>query len=439
MTDTIRQATAGRFRGTLTPLNIHDFRLLISSDFLWWATRFMEMTVVGWLVLELTDSAWQVTVIGFYRSAPFLIVGFFSGPLIDRFGRRKVILWSQAANLLISAAIALLLWLDRLAFWHLAVSALLIGAAWSVDWPARRSFVPDLVGKAHTIEAMLLENLAQNIARIIGPFLGGALIAVISVTGAYSVLATISALALLILFGLSKRPIPRTQKIKTASPWAGTVEGWRYVRRNQPILGTLLITTIMNFLVFPYMFLLPVFARDVLHQGPTGLGILGAGAGVGAFIGLLLIGRLRRLISPGWIFGVGSLSQALIILIFSLSDNFSLSLLMLILSGIGQACFGTMQSAIMLLSASDEMRSRAMGTLVLAIGAGPLGQLQIGGLAEAFGAPLAVALHSTLGALSMVGIMVGLPGFRGKLSAGDEIQPPEQQARSDLGGTKSRL
>jgi hypothetical protein len=112
-----------------------------------------------------------------------------------------------------------------------------------------------------------------------------------------------------------------------------------------------------------------------------------------------------------------------VILVFSMSGNFSLSLAMLILAGIGQACFGTMQSAIMLLAASDEMRSRAMGTLVLAIGVGPLGQLQIGGLAETFSAPLAVSLHATIGALLMVGVMIGLPGFRGQIR---DTQTPVQ-------------
>jgi MFS family permease len=424
-TTDVSAISRGPFRGAFAPLNVLDFRLLISSDFLWWATRFMEMTVVGWLVLELTDSAWQVTLVSFYRSVPFLVAGFFSGSIIDRFGRHRVIIWSQTVNVLVSAIIALLLWLDRLAFWHLVVSAVIIGAAWSLDWPARRSFVPDLVGKVHTVEAMLLENFAQNIARIIGPFLGGSLIAAISVTGAYTAVAAISALALVMLFGLSRQPRPRSHKF-SASPWADIVEGLRYVRHNQPILGTLIITMIMNFLVFPYIFLLPVFARDILNQGPAGLGILGSGAGIGAFIGLLIIGRIRNLVSPGWIFGLGSLFQAVVILIFSISDNFTLSLVMLVLAGIGQACFGTMQSAIMLLAASDEMRSRAMGTLVLAIGAGPLGQLQIGALAEAFGAPPAVGLHSTAGALFIMATVIGLPRFRGKIEVSEDSQASAQ-------------
>src|SRR5688572_12733590 len=173
------------FQGVLAPLNNYDFRLLVSSNFLWWTTRFMEMTVVGWLVLDLTDSPWQVSVAGFYRSVPFLIAGFWSGAIIDRLGRRKVIVYAQTVTTLSSILIVILLWLDRLAYWHLIVSVTAIGLAWSLDWPARRSFVPDLVGKAQTIDALLLENFIQNVARILGPFLGGSLIAAIRMEGAY--------------------------------------------------------------------------------------------------------------------------------------------------------------------------------------------------------------------------------------------------------------
>jgi MFS family permease len=393
-------------------LAIADFRRLALSNFLWWQANLMEQVVLGWLVLELTDSAWLVALAGFARSAPYLLSGFISGLVIDRFGRRKIILAAQVCNTLVYGVTAALLWLDQLLFWHLIAGALIAGAAWSLDWPARRSLVPDLVGKERTIDAMIVENFVQNFSRILGPFTGGALIAVLGSQGCYWIMTAISALTLVMLSGLAHRPIPQTALPTRRSPWATAKEGLHYVRNNEPILGVLLITALMNMLAFPYMTLLPVFARDVLDQGPVGLGILGAGNGIGAFLGLLAINGLRHRINPGWIFGIGSCFQAVALLGFANSTFFGLSLALLISSGLGQACFSTMQSSIILLAASDEMRSRAMGTLVLAIGAGPLGRLQAGALAESLGAPLAVTVQTALAALLVGAVILKLPGLR---------------------------
>ena len=410
------------FRGMLAPLTIADFRKLWAGNAVWWGTRFMEFIVIGWLVLDLTDSPLQVAAMGFYRSIPFLIVGFLSGPVIDQLGRRKTILIAQLANWLITSTIAILLWFDVLALWQLAVGSFLMGVAWSIDWPARRSFVPDLVGKTRTVDALLLENFGQNIARIAGPYFGGILIDSFGPRGAFATMAILSGLTFVILLSLSDQPVPRNTSAAQTSPFTTIREGLSYVRHSQPIMGALTITVIMNFLVFPYVTQLPVFARDVLGQGPTGLGTLGAASGLGAFLGLFIINRVRQYFSNGWIFIVGTCFQSMVLFAFAASEVYALSFALLFLAGIGQSCFGIMQSSIILLAASDEMRSRAMGTLVLAIGAGPLGQLEIGALAESLGAPLAVRIHTGIATLAIIITAFALPGLR---------QPPASENRSN--------
>ncbi len=397
---------------TLAPLQSADYRRLLSSNFLWWLARFMEVVAMGWLVLELTDSAWMVAVIGFFRSLPLILFGFFGGSIIDRFGRRPVILASQSATFAVYASLTLLLASGRLALWHLAVGAFILGCAWSIDWPARRALLPDLVGKAHTVDAMLLENFAQSCARMLGPWAGGVLLATQGATGCFVLLAIVSGVTLLNLWPLSQRTIERSDLRPSASPWSMLGESLRYAGRSQPILGVLLITLIVNMLLMPYMTLLPVFARDVLGRGPVGLGLLAAAAGVGSFAGLLVINRLRRSVSNGSIFIAGTLGLSVTLLVFSQSTFYPLSWLMLLFAGIGQACFGTMQSSIILLGASDEMRSRTMGLVVLAIGGGPLGQLQTGALAESYGAPFALSLQAVMAGVLIAVIGVKLPGLR---------------------------
>ncbi len=400
------------FSGVLAPLSVPDCRRLLLGNALWWQSRFMEMIATGWLVLEITNSAWLVALVGFYRSAPLLVLGFFSGQVADRLGRRSVILCSQGAVLAVTIAIFLLLWTGRLAFWHLALSAVLLGTAWGVDWPARRALLPDLIGRERTMDGMLLEGFFQNIGRVIGPFGAGIFIELLGVTGCFAVLAGLSALALLILLGLSRQPAQPSGRSKKATPWTTMVEGLRYVRGHPTIPGVLLVTVTINILVFPYQTLLPVFARDILGQGPVGLGLLDAAGGIGAFVGLLVVNGLRRFLSPGRIYAGGSLFLSIAVVAFAASTSYPLSVALLILAGMGHACFSVMQSTIVLTSSSDDMRDRAMGTLVLAIGGGPMGRLQTGVLASAFGAPTAVGLTCTIAALTVLGVTAAFSGLR---------------------------
>lgn len=396
----------------LAPLANRDYKFLLISNFLWWQARWMELIVNGWLALELTDSPWMVALIGFFRSFPILIFGIFSGPIIDRFGRRACIQVAQCATFLNATVVALLLWLQLLNYWHLAIAAFIMGAIWSVDWPARRALIPDLVGKKLTIDAMLLENFAQNTSSIVGPFLSGAFIALLGGAGGYTLIAVVALLALLTLLQLSKQPIPQSAMPDGSSPLRRIASGLHYVRQDQLLIGVMLISLLMNFLAFPYANLLSVFARDVLDQGPLGLGILGSASGIGAFVGLLLINKIRYIFGIQWIFVVGSAFFCLILLLFSFSTNVYLSFVLLAISGIGRVCFGVMQTSIILLTVSDEMRSRVMGSLTIFIGAGPFGRLQTGGLAEAIGAPLAVGGQAGLAIVLLAAVTLFLPQYR---------------------------
>jgi predicted MFS family arabinose efflux permease len=187
-------------------------------------------------------------------------------------------------------------------------------------------------------------------------------------------------------------------------------EGLRYVRANQTILAVVLITLIMNMWIFPYVSLLPVFARDVLHTGPAGLGFLSTGTGVGSFLGLVVLHFLRQRFNVGTLFVVGTGWMCVALAVFALSHVYALSWAMLLCAGMGMACFGTLQSTIVLLATSDAMRSRVMGIVVLAIGGDPLGQLQIGMLAERFGVQTTLAGQASAALLVLVVIVLVAPG-----------------------------
>jgi predicted MFS family arabinose efflux permease len=174
-------------------------------------------------------------------------------------------------------------------------------------------------------------------------------------------------------------------------------EGLAYVLRTPVILGVLAITAVMNLLAFPYQHMVPVVAKQVLGLGPQLTGLLLAADGLGAFSGSLFVASLREVKRKGRLFVVGAVLLMGAVLLFSLSPWYLLSFGVLFMAGAGTACFATMQSSLILTSASDAMRGRAMGTLMLAIGFGPLGALQVGALASALGAPLAMTVSAGSG------------------------------------------
>lgn len=420
-----------RVRGTdrwaLAPLSVPDFRRLLGGNALWWLTMFMETIAIGWLVLELTNSAWSLALVGFCRSIPLLLFGFAAGALTDRIGRRRVILTAQAVTLTLYGLMAWLAWAGVIGVWQLGLISFGLGCAWAFDWPARRAVIPDLIGKALTLDAMLLESFLQGIARMAGPVLAGWLIAVYGAAGCFAAMALFSAAALWSLLGLPRSPAVTTTHVK-GSAWSSLGASIRYAAGNQVILGVLLITIVLNLWLIPYMTLLPMFARDVLGQGPVGLGLLGAASGIGSFIGLLLIGVLRRSVSNGMIFLGGTFALAMALVVFSQSTWYGLSWAMLLIAGIGQLCFGIMQSSIILIAAIDEMRSRVLGLLVIAIGADPFGKLETGLLAELFGAPAALGIQAVLGAIAVAVIAIALPGLRGRASNEPPIPAPASAA-----------
>jgi hypothetical protein len=177
-------------------------------------------------------------------------------------------------------------------------------------------------------------------------------------------------------------------------------------------MGVLGVTVILNCFMFPYQQLLPVFARDVLNTGPVGLGLLASADGIGALISALVIMTQGDIKRTGRFFLIGSLGMTSFILLFSASLWLGISIALLIMGGIAHIGFSTMQSTIILSAASEQMRGRAMGTLVLAIGSQPLGMLFVGGLANGVGAPLAISLSTLICLISTSAIAILMPKLR---------------------------
>lgn len=380
----------------------------------WYSARWMDLFVLQWQVLLLTDSAFQVTLIGFYRLAPMFAIGLFTGVLADRVDRRKVILFAQLWNAGAAALIALLLLTDRLALWHLAVLVTAFGFSWALDMPSRRSYIYDLMGPRRAVNAMALEHLGMDGAKVAGPVLGGLLWPLIGAGGCLLLLSVGYVVNFGLYLGLS--PAPPADRGPRQPVLSNLRDGIRYVLTDPVILGILGVTVAMNLLAFPYQQVVPVVARKVLGLGPRLTGVLLAADGLGAMTGSLVLASRRRIPYKGRVFALGSACLMLAIFCLSFSRWYLVSFALLFVAGCGTACFAACQSSVIMLSASDAMRGRAMGTLMLAIGFGPLGALVIGALATWLGAPLAMRAMTGAGLVVLATLLwraTELRAFRG--------------------------
>lgn len=406
------------------PLKSEGFRLLWLSSLVWYFARWMDILAFGWLTLQLTNSPWLVALIGFYRNALIPIFAIFAGAIADRFDRRVLIIIAETTNVACMAAIAFLYFSGNLAYWHLAAASLLLGLAWSLEWPCRRALMPDLAGQELMVPAIVLDNISMNVNKVLGPILGGLIVALLGLGGAFAFLAFAYSLGLIPLglllrsrFNINK---PRAQTVPTLRLIG---EGLRFCAGNAPVRGVLLVTVAMNLFAFPYIQILSVFARDILQVGPEGYGIISAGDGLGSLIGAIALLNMKRFGRQGWIFVLGSVGMCLALVLFAFAPFFALSMAFLIIAGIAHAGFSTFQSTIILSAADERMRGRAMGVLTLAIGSSPVGIILIGIIAGVFGAPLAVASMALAGAVAIAGIGALTPGL---------LAHPEKVAPEDV-------
>ena len=423
---TAPRSVPGRVRSlrTFQAFNNPQFRLLWPANFFSHISRWNQMTLLSWLVLDLTGSPWRVALVGAFGFAPTLLLGVIGGLLADRMDRKRLLMMTQSMSLAVTVAMTVVLFTDQVEFWHAYIVIFANGTGQALDFPSRRSIVHDLMGRSGVTNALAVDSIGMHSSRMVGPALAGVLITVIDVSGAYIVVSAfhLATLTLTRSLKLPKRRSEQTERVRSQGVARNLAEGFRYVAGQNTIRAAVIITVLMNLLLFPYQQMVPVIAKNVLDVGPGLMGLLLASEGFGALIGAVGIASTANITHHGRLFLGGSLLSLLAILAFSASGYYGLSLPILIISGLGTAGFGTMQATIVILVAREEMRGRALGVMSLAIGASPLGALLVGGLASVFGPTEAVALMASVGIVSVALVGVLMPSLKRRIEP-DEGPP----------------
>ncbi len=393
---------------TFKSLGHGNFRLLWFGLLFSSAGQWIQQVTIGWLVYELTGSAALLGVVNGLRAVPFLLTGPLAGVLADRVDRRRLMFWTQVFLLVWSFLFGLDIALGYLQVWHIFVFTLVTGVAWSFNQPVRQSVVPNVVPREDLPNAIALNSAGFNITRVVGPGLGGLLIALVGVAGNFFIQSAAYVGVAVMTYRLKLPPIKG--RLGQASVLKDLREGVGFVLGHVQLRNQMLMGLIPTVLALPYISIMPVYASDVLGVGPEGLGLLMSAPGVGAVIGTLLIASSPRLQSRPAVLYVAAVCLGLSLVTLALMRSVVPALVVLVLVGGFQIAYMSTNNTLLQLICPDHMRGRVMSLYMLNQGLMPLGSLLAGGIAQLWGAPVAFAFMGL--SVILVSFAVGLPGIR---------------------------
>jgi len=409
---TTDRTNLARWRLLLRALHARNYRLFFEGQSVSLIGTWMTRVATSWLVYRLTDSPFLLGLTSFSSQIPILFLAPFAGVWVDRWDRHRTLVVTQTLSMLQSFALAVLALSHVITIWEILALSLFQGAVNSFDMPARQSFVVQMIERREDLgNAIALNSSMVNGARLIGPAIAGLIIAAVGegycfLIDGLSYLAVIASL-------LAMRVPPRPANLRPAMLATELREGWRYVRRSDPIRSVLLFLVLVSLVGMPYTVLMPIFASAVLHGNAHTLGFLMAAVGLGALTGAVtlamrpsVLGLGRIIVWSAGLFGVGLIGLGVS------------RLLWLSLAAVATAGFGMMRhmastNTILQTIVDEQKRGRVMAYYSMAFqGLAPFGSLAAGALAARVGAPWTIVSGGALCLAGAAAFAAHLPAMR---------------------------
>jgi MFS family permease len=378
-----------------------DFRRLWLIGLVVFSVRWLEMLAVAVFAYQRTCSPLVVALLTVLRMLPMALFGALIGAAAERIERRTALVLVMASMLLCSLVLALLAWSHALEVWHLALASFISGLTWTTDNPVRRTMIGEVVGPERMSAAMSIDVGANNASRMLGPTVGGILLATLGIGGAFTVSVTGYLVAVIIALRVRHRNTAMSST--AAGVLERMIEGLVLVRRDPRLSGTMIVTVIYNTFGWPFTSMIPVIGQDNLGLGPAGIGLLASMDGIGAFCGAIAIALFVKPPHFARTF-IGGVAISLSMLpVFALAPGPAFAGAALLLTGLANSGFSIMQATLVYLAAPPEMRGRVFGVLSVCIGVGMIGFLHLGWLAGLLGASWAIV---TIGAEGLVALLL---------------------------------
>ncbi len=364
-------------------LRHRDFRLYAGGMAVSLAGTWMQNLAQAWLVYRLTRSEWMLGLTWFCASVPVLILSPIAGAVADRFPRRRIVMVTQAVGMAQAAVLAALTLSGHVEIWHVLALAAVLGVSNAFDIPSRQALFIRLVGKDDLLNAISLNSATFNAARIVGPSLGGFIVARWG-EGACFLLNAMTYLA--VLASLAAMRLREERQVQVESPLEGLKAGVGFVMKTPEVKALLMLCGMIAIATSPGSTLAPVFAEEIFGMGSQGLGFLTAGMGAGAILGTLNLARRKATKGlPNVIFS-SALTLTAAMAVFAVSPSFWLCLAMMPVIGMSVMRQSASANTVIQMSIPDAYRGRVMGLYSMAvIGMTPIGSLMSGAMAEAVG------------------------------------------------------
>lgn len=375
---------------SLPALVSKEFRLFWFGQIVSLSGTWIQSVAQQWLVLKLTGSAFKLGLVTTVQFTPLLLLTLVGGAVTDRVTKRNLLLLTQILSGLLALLLGVLVQTGSVQYWHVLAIAGALGTVNAFYTPARQAFVPELVDKDALLNAVALNSAIFNGARVIGPALGGILIATIGLSLNFYLNAASYLAVILGLLAIRPRPAIRTEEEQNL--WQTMVQGLQYITANPVIYTVLAMIGVASIFGLNFTTLLPLFARYVLHVGSDGYGFLAAAMGFGSLCGAIALAFFnRREHARRYIF-TGAIVFSIAEFLLGLSRNYGLSLALLVVVGLFMTLFTTTANTRVLSLTPSHLQGRVMSVYSLMfLGLTPFGSLVSGAIAQRFGTPVALA------------------------------------------------
>ncbi|EGD49450.1 major facilitator superfamily MFS_1 [Ruminiclostridium papyrosolvens DSM 2782] len=365
------------------------------------------------LAYKLTDSPFLLGLVGALQFLPVLLFSLFAGVIIDRFPKKKLLIITQSASMLITLILAILAFTGEIRYWHLIIMASAIGMANTLDMPARQSFVIELVGKEDLMNAIALNSTVFNISRIIGPAIAGILMEYSGVAFCFFANAISFGAVLISLFFIKPQKLENGEVEKGKTIFQNIGEGLRYILRSEILFSTIIIMAIVGTFAPNFSVLIPVFTSKILHMKEAGFGYLMSFMGVGSLFGAVYVAAFSRSGPKRIILRIVPVAVGLLLILIAFTDKFILTGLVLAITGFFFVMFSSSSNSALQLNTDNEYRGRVMSiyTLVFA-GSTPIGNLFAGAMTQFYNARIGFVSCGAAIVVLMIPILILLKGAR---------------------------